>query len=157
MIQPTRNELDLLTRLNDRYPELRPSEVVMAPARLGAARSTRYSFSRTLLRHAARQGWRTSRMELNLDSAGRGRAIYRVDAGGHEVHFVAFTDTLEESTHTDRVVADAWEITAALVDGPISEDLLTALAGSVPLQEDARLAARVLVLTRGNRSVGFYD
>jgi len=151
------DDRSLLGRLNRRCRDLRAPEVVMAPARMGAARPTRYSFTRTLLRSAFRQGWLADRVELDLDAEGRGRAIYRVEARGHEVHFVAFTDTLDESTHTDRVVAEAWEITAALVDGPLSEEFLAELARAVPLQENGRFDPRVLVLTRGNRSVRFYE
>ena len=54
-------------------------------------------------------------------------------------------------------VAEAWESTAALVDGPLSEEFLAELARSVPLQENGRLDPRVLVLTRGNRSVRVYE
>ena len=151
MTRMDHDDRSLLGRLNRRCRDLRAPEVVMAPARMGAARPTRYSFTRTLLRSAFRQGWLADRVELDLDAEGRGRAIYRVEARGHEVHFVAFTDTLDESTHTDRVVAEAWEITAALVDGPLSEEFLAELARSVPLQENGRFDPRVLVLTRGNR------
>ena len=143
--------------LSDRSAELRSPEVVMAPTQLGAARLTRYSFSRTLLRRAAREGWRSRLVELDMDAEGRGHAIYRTDIDGREFDFVAFTTTLDESLHTDRVVASAWEVSAALVDGAVDDAYLAELRESVPLQESARLDPRVLVLTRGNRSVRFYD
>ena len=143
--------------LTGRRSELRPPRLVMAPARLGAARFTRYSFARTLLRRAARQGWTFGRSCLDMDADGRGHAVYRVDAEGHVFHFVAFTTTLDESGHTDRVIADAWEVSAALVEGDVSDGFLAELRESVPLQEAGRLDPRVLVLTRGNRSVRFYD
>ena len=143
--------------LSDRSAELRSPEIVMAPTQLGAARLTRYSFSRTLLRRAAREGWRSRLVVLDMDAEGCGHAIYRTDIDGREFDFVAFTTTLDESLHTDRVVASAWEVSAALVDGAVDDAYLAELRESVPLQESARLDPRVLVLTRGNRSVRFYD
>ena len=139
---------------------LRPPSIVMQPDRLGATRLTRFSFNRSLLRRAFNARWRVERTHLDLDAAGRGQTVYRVDAEGHVFHFVAFTTTLDESQHTDRVVADVWEISAALVethDGILTEEHLADLAVAVPRQEAARLDARVLVLTRGNRSVRFFD
>lgn len=137
--------------------EPRAADVVMRPEILGAARSTRYSFSRTMLRRAAADGWTARRVRLDLDDQGRGEAEYRVDAGGHQLTFLAFTTTLDESEHTDRVVAERWEISGCLVDGVVDRPLTTALRTQVPLQERGRLDPRVLVLTRGNRSVRFFD
>ena len=135
----------------------RSPDLVMDPTRVGAARLTRYSFNRTLLRRVAAEAWTVTRDRLELDADGRGHVVYRVDANGDEFNFVAFTTTLSEDEHTDRVVADAWEVTGALVEGPVDDVFLAELAESVPLQEHARLDARVLVLTRGNRSVRFYE
>lgn len=136
---------------------LRSPADVMSPKRVGAARLTRYSFNRTLLRRVAAEGWTVTRDRLELDAEGRGHAVYRVVARGWEFNFVAFTTTLSEDEHTDRVVAGAWEITGALIDGPVDDAYLAELSRDVPLQEEARLDSRVLVLTRGNRSVRFYD
>ena len=129
----------------------------MQPAMLGAARLTRYSFSRTMLRRAARDQWRARRVRFDIDGRGHGEAVYDVDAGGHRLSFVAFTTTIDESEHTDRVVAKRWEVTAALVEGEPSGEFLDLLRRQVPLQESGRLDSRVLVLTRGNRSVRFFD
>ena len=143
--------------LSDRRADLRSPEVVMAPTQLGAARLTRYSFTRTLLRRAARDGWRSRLVEFDMDAEGRGHAVYRTDIDGRQFDFVAFTTTLDESLHTDRVIAPAWEVSGALVEGTVDDAYLARLRESVPLQEAARLDPRVLVLTRGNRSVRFYD
>ena len=129
----------------------------MQPAMMGAARLTRYSFSRTMLRRAVRDGWRARRVRFDIDGRGHGEATYEVDAGGHKLSFVAFTTTINESEHTDRVVAERWETAAALVEGEPSGEFLDLLRRQVPLQEAGRLDPRVLVLTRGNRSVRFFD
>lgn len=137
--------------------EPRAPAVVMQPEMLGAARPTRHSFSRSLLRRAAAAGWRFSRPRFEMDERGEGHAVYRVDAEGYTFSFVAFTQTLPEGDHTDRVIADRWEICAALIEGTPDDELLDVAKAQVPQQEDGRLDPRFLVLTRGNRSVRFFD
>lgn len=136
---------------------LRHADEVMAPATLGAARLTRYSFSRMLLRRAFADGWQAQRSHFQIDAEGRGEAAYEVSIDGMHFHFVAFTTTLDESQHTDRVVANNWEITGALIEGELTDEIMALLRSEVPQQEDGRLDSRILVLTRGNRSVRFFE
>lgn len=145
---------DLLDAHRD---ELRAPDLVMSPERLGAARLTRYSFSRSVLRRAHSHGWVTSCVHLDLDSQGQGEVAYRVEAEGYVFHFVAFLQELDEHEHTDRVVAQRWEIAAALVEGELTTERWGRLRQHVPEQERGRLDPDVLVLTRGNRSVRFFD
>ena len=147
----------LQAELDRRRSRLRPPAVVMQPAVLGAARLTRYSFSRTMLRRAMRDRWRARRVRFDIDASGHGEAVYEIDADGHRLSFVAFTTAIDESEHTDRVIAERWEVTAALVEGEPTGEFLDLLRREVPLQESGRLDSRVLVLTRGNRSVRFFD
>ncbi len=149
--------MELLDLLHDPDISLRSPEKVMDPTTLGSARLTRLSFSRSMIRRAASKNWKLKRTSIDLDESGRGQIIYRVDAEGYIFHFVAFTTTIDESLHTDRVIADAWEISAALIEGELDEAFLDLLNREVPKQEDGRLDSRVLALTRGNRSVRFYE
>ena len=55
------------------------------------------------------------------------------------------------------MIAERWEVTAALVEGQPSGEFLDLLRHEVPRQEAGRFDSRVLVLTRGNRSVRFFD
>ena len=148
----SRLERELANRSN-----LRPPEIVMAPEMLGAARLTRYSFSRMLLRTAFGSGWQARRVHFDLDEHGQGEAIYEWEIDGEVFSFVAFTKVLDESHHTDRVIADDWEISGALVEGRPDASRLALLREQVPRQERGRLDPGVLVLTRGNRSVRFFD
>tara|TARA_B100001250_G_scaffold103629_1_gene87359 strand:+ start:1554 stop:3260 length:1707 start_codon:yes stop_codon:yes gene_type:complete len=148
---------ELSTLLNDPNNVLRPAEMVMKPASLGAVRMTRFSFSRSMIRRAFTNQWEIKLMVVDFDELGRGHIIYRILAEEKLFHFVAFTSTIDEALHTDRVIADVWDVTAALVEGEIDNDLLQFLRDEVPKQELSRLDPRVLVLTRGNRSVRFYD
>jgi len=149
---PLLNEL-----LQQTAGDLRPAKQVASPQWLGATRQTRLSFSRSMLRRAQDHHWQGEQITSDLDQQGRGHLVYRIEAEGYLFHFVAFTTTLDESQHTDRVIADAWEISAALIEGPLTDDLFTSLSTEVPAQEDGRFDPRVLVLARGNRSVRFYD
>ena len=155
--------------------DVRDADLVMSPASLGAARLTRYSFSRTMLRRAAAGEWTFERSHFDIDANGVGETVYRISTGNSEeraaqnseeraaqnrtLSFVAFTTTMDESLHTDRVVAGQWEISAALVEGDLVADpeLFDLLRSEVPKQERGRLPSSVLVLTRGNRSVRFFD
>ena len=95
-------------RSTDAQVEFRSADVVMASGQLGAARLTKFSFNRSMLRRAFTQGWRVERERFEMDADGRGHAAYRVEAEGRTVHFVAFTTTtVAEVDHTDRVVADS--------------------------------------------------
>ena len=109
---------------------------------MGAARLTRYSFSRTMLRRAVRGRWRARQARFDVDDRGHGEAVYEIDAGGHKLSFVAFTTTIDESEHTDRVIAERWEIAAALVEGDLTGEFLNLLRRHVPLQEAGRFDPR---------------
>ena len=147
----------LQAELGLRASRLRPPATVMQPVMMGAARLTRYSFSRTMLRRAVHGRWRARRSRFEVDGRGRGEAVYELEAGDHRFSFIAFTTTIDESEHTDRVIAERWEVSAALVEGEPTGEFLDLLRREVPLQESGRFDSRVLVLTRGNRSVRFFD
>ena len=136
---------------------LRDPAEVMSPDRMGAARPTRHAFGRSLLRRAFSQGWRTATTRFDVDPDGRGEVGYQIDAEGHRFTFVAFLQTLPEEAHTDRVIAQRWEIAAALVEGDVADDGWEALRTQVCAQETGRFDASTLTLTRGNRSVRFFD
>ena len=49
-------------------------------------------------------------------------------AGTQRFSFVVFTTTIDESAHTDRVIADRWEVAGVLVDGDVDDELLATTA-----------------------------
>ncbi|MGH1493139.1 MAG: hypothetical protein ACRBK7_27705 [Acidimicrobiales bacterium] len=145
-------------RLNDLQALARDRATALDPNDLGAARATRHSFARSLLRLAAGERWVVTPERLELDDAGRGTAVYRVDYGMAEpVRLVAFPTVVDEDQRTDRVIAETWDLTAALVRGPVDDDRLTALGLEVPAQEGGRADRGTLVWTRANRSARFFD
>ncbi|MEM9756783.1 MAG: hypothetical protein AAF914_12350, partial [Pseudomonadota bacterium] len=136
---------------------LRQPDDVMRLERLGAAHQTRLSFLRVLLRGLRRGGWRVGRPIWQIDAHGVGHAVYRIRRQGQCYSLVAFAHDLPDSLRSDRVIAEAWDTTFALVDGDVHGDDLERLAGNVPLQEAGRVSDRELVLSRANRSVRLWD
>ncbi len=137
--------------------ELRPPDMVMRLARLGAAHQTRLSFMRVLLRKLRRERWRFDRPVWAIGDDGTGHAVYRVTGPRRSYSLVAFAHDLPDEQRSDRVIAEAWDATFALVDGMPSQDDITRLSKNVPLQEAGRVSDAELVLSRANRSVRLWD
>ena len=129
----------------------------MTLERLGALHATRLSFTRSLVRRMARQGWRIRCDRFDVDARGVGVAAYRVDTPAGTLTFVAFADHLEPEERTDRVIATRWDATFALAEGELDDAGLERLRRNVPRQEAGRLSERELVLSRANRSVRLFD
>ncbi|MEQ9185970.1 MAG: hypothetical protein RIE83_20760 [Thalassobaculaceae bacterium] len=136
---------------------LRPPAEVMRLARMGAAHQTRLSFMRVLLRGLRRGGWTFSRPLWEIDANGIGRAVYRAQGQGQCYSLVAFAHDIPDALRTDRVIAEAWDATFALVDGDASPADLDRLAANVPRQEAGRVSDRELVLSRANRSTRLWE
>lgn len=144
-------------RLREAQRTARSADEALDPVEMGAARYSRHSFARSFLRAAAAQRWTVSTQTWDVDTRGGGGVVYRVDAGDHVLHFVAFSTTLADDQRTDRVIAEAWDVTAALVDGEVPAARLAELRAEVPRQEQGRADAETLVWTRANRSQRFFD
>ncbi|MEO5832593.1 MAG: hypothetical protein ABIR83_04390, partial [Nakamurella sp.] len=56
-----------------------------------------------------------------------------------------------------RVVAKAWDVTGALIEGELTPDRLAVLRREVPQQESGRADAGTYVWTRANRSARYFD
>jgi len=136
---------------------LRPPDVVMRLARMGAAFPTRLSFTRSLVRRMGRERWSMSRPIWAIDADGVGRAAYRVATPHGIFGLAAFSQNLTPTARTDRVIAEAWDASFALTVGEATPDVLDRLAAQVPLQEAGRFSADELVLSRANRSVRLFE
>jgi hypothetical protein len=124
----------------------------MRLARLGSSHPTRLSFMRVLLRGLKRGGWQADRPLWEIGEDGVGRAVYRVRGEGQTYSLVAFAHDLPDELRSDRVIAEAWDATFALMDGEPDAADLDRLAANVPKQEAGRVSDRELVLSRANRS-----
>ena len=136
---------------------LRPASQVCDPADMGTARATRHSFSRSVIRQMIAQQWQVTRERFDIDDAGAGVAIYRIEAGRYTWRLVAFSQVLAEGARQDRVIAPAWDVTLALVEGDLDQERMNALRDNVPRQEGGRADQGTIIWARGNRSTRFFD
>lgn len=132
---------------------LRPADEVMRLERLGSLHASRLSFVRTLMRQMVRQRWQITPVRFDLNDAGHGIAIYRLQTPYGRYHGVMFAQALDDSQRSDRVIANAWDVTFGLVEGDVDDSLLEQMAANVPLQEAGRQNPRLLVLSRANKSL----
>ncbi|WP_350559638.1 hypothetical protein [Psychrobacter sp. CAL346-MNA-CIBAN-0220] len=135
----------------------RTPDVVMHSERLGAMHQTRISFVRTLLRKIDKENWTLSNHLWDLDKEGYGQVIYRLQTHEHVYHLVVFCNQIADEERNDRVIAQKWDVTFALVYGEIGDELLANLKANVPLQEAGRNSNMVMVLARANKSVRVFD
>lgn len=138
-------------------PALRPASQVMDLARLGSHFQSPLSFVRSAMRRMMNQQWRIQRSRFDLDGDGFGTVIYRIDTPTAHYHCVIFSAYLPAEKRSDRVIADQWDVSFVLVVGDVDDAQLADLQRNVPLQEAGRFDARVLVLSRANRSLRNFD
>lgn len=136
---------------------LRPSRQVMDLARLGSHFQSPLSFVRSAMRRMMNQHWQIRRSRFDLDGEGFGTVIYRIDTPNAHYHCVIFSAYLPPEKRSDRVIADQWDVSFVLVAGDVDDAQLADLQRNVPLQEAGRFDARVLVLSRANRSLRNFD
>ncbi|WP_311948756.1 hypothetical protein [Halomonas piscis] len=149
----------MMERISPREESLRlraPARV-MNLERLGSLHPSRLSFSRSLIRQMARQRWQISAARFDLDDSGHGTVIYRLQTPCGRYHGVIFSQPLDDDARTDRVIAEAWDVTFGVVEGEVDDALLEQMAANVPLQEAGRQHPRLLVLSRANRSLRNFD
>ena len=136
---------------------LRTPETVMRLERMGSFFPTRLSFMRTLIRMMSSEGWRFEKVRCDWDENGFGRAVWNIHSPHGVLSFVAFSNDLAPEERTDRVIAERWDASFALLDGEASEDDVARLEDNVPRQEAGRVSAKELVLSRANKSVRLFQ
>ena len=136
---------------------LRPPDQVMTSARIGSFHPTRISFVRSLMRRMAREDWRVERPVFRLSDEGFGTAVYRVQTPVGRVSLVCFSNELDDSDRTDRVIAERWDTAFVLVAGDVDEACLERLGKNAPLQEAGRFEPGDMVLSRANKSMRLFS
>jgi len=136
---------------------LRPPSEAMQLERLGSLHATRISFIRSVVRKMMRDEWQVENLRFELDRDGYGTVIYRVTTPDYIYNFVLFSQYLDDSQRSDRVIANAWDCAFALVEGDVDDERLERLRENVPRQEAGRCDPGVIVLSRANRSVRNFE
>ena len=142
---------------HDNGSSLRPPEVVMRLNRMGSFHQTRISFMRSLLRRIAAESWRLTRPLFDLDEEGYGIAVYQVKMPAGVCSLVAFSHELRPEERTDRVIAEKWDATFAIVLGEPTTQDIERLRRNVPKQEAGRCSPSECVLSRANKSVRLFE
>ena len=105
----------------------------------------------------AQKKWQVRQHDWQLSPEGYGHAIYRLETQQHQYHLVVFCDEISDEERNDRVIAEKWDVTFALIHGDVEPQLLDKLRANVPLQEAGRNPNSALVLARANKSVRVFD
>ncbi|MCT2181512.1 hypothetical protein M3G00_00995 [Brevibacterium casei] len=134
-----------------------PAEVCR-PTDMGGARATRHSFARQLIRKMSLDHWTIRRTVFELDDLGRGTAAYEISASQDQFLTLAlFSQVISEDARTDRVIAERWDVTGALVEGSLDAGAIEDLRSHVTVQEEGRAMPSTVIWGRANRSVRFFD
>ena len=135
--------------------DLRKPEFVMKLDRLGSYHQSKLSFLRSFVREF--KDWNFQIKELELDKEGYGHGVYVVQKDEKQYSLVCFSNHLDDSDRSDRVIATQWDASFVLFDGlPTKHDILR-LKANVPLQEQGRVTEKELCLSRANKSVRVFQ
>ncbi|MBL3698866.1 hypothetical protein D3228_04270 [Leucobacter luti] len=136
---------------------MRPTEVVMDPRRLGALQPTRISASRSVYAKMVREGWRITLASAEVTAAGVGQLVYRIEAGAHVMHLVAFSYEPKLVNRSPRIIGSSWDIEGALIDGEVTAEDLRHTREAIPRLYAGRATPETLIWFRANRSIRLFD
>ena len=135
--------------------ELRKPEFVMKLERLGSFHQSKLSFLRSFIREF--KEWDFKTFDFSLDKMGFGHIVYSVEKQNKKYSLICFSNHLDDSDRSDRVIATKWDASFVLFDGVPNQDDIQRLKDNVPLQEQGRVTEKELCLSRANKSVRIFD
>ena len=135
--------------------DLRKPELVMKLDRLGSFHLSKLSFLRSFIREF--KNWEFTTEKFALDKQGFGHIVYVVNNGQKQYSLICFSNHIEDSERSDRVIATKWDASFVLFDGVPTEEDIERLNDNVPLQEQGRVSEKELCLSRANKSVRVFE
>src|SRR5665647_1302231 len=138
-------------------PLMRPPEILMTPARLSVLQPSRISVTRLFMAKAIRERWSVKRLRWNIDDHARGTALYRIETGAMPFDFVVHSFEPKKEGRIGRIIGRAWDMMAALIEGPVSEADITTTGIEIPKLYAGRATPGTLVWARSNRSGRAFD
>ena len=135
--------------------DLRKPELVMKLDRLGSFHQSKLSFLRSFIREF--KNWEFTTEKFTLDKQGFGHIVYVVNNGQKQYSLICFSNHIEDSERSDRVIATKWDASFVLFDGVPTEEDIDRLDANVPLQEQGRVSEKELCLSRANKSVRVFE
>lgn len=136
---------------------MRDASVMMQPPRLAAMQPSRFSATRALIARMARERWTVTRKVFEADEKGRGKMVYRIDAAGFILSFVAHSFEPKSKGRTGRIIGTAWDMMGSLIEGDVDDNDVALIAQEMPLLYHGRAAPRTLIWCRSNRSGRVFD
>ncbi|MBB5136650.1 hypothetical protein HNP84_006401 [Thermocatellispora tengchongensis] len=125
----------------------------MRPERLAALQPSRFSASRSLVRHMVRNRWTITRERFDLDERGNGVAVYRVATHAGTLSFVAYSSEPRFVERTPRIIGQSWDMVGALLEGEADAARVELTGAELPKLYAGRAAPGTLVWCRSNRSL----
>ena len=135
--------------------DLRKPELVMKLDRLGSFHQSKLSFLRSFIREF--KNWEFTTEKFALDKQGFGHIVYVVNNSQKQYSLICFSNHIEDSERSDRVIATKWDASFVLFDGVPTEEDIERLNANVPLQEQGRVSEKELCLSRANKSVRVFE
>ena len=135
--------------------DLRKPEFVMKLDRLGSFHQSKLSFLRSFIREF--KDWTFQTGEFELNEKGFGYCVYNVKKDDKKYSLVCFSNELDDSERSDRVIANKWDASFVLFDGIPTKQDIQRLKANVPLQEQGRVTEKELCLSRANKSVRVFE
>lgn len=130
---------------------------LMRPERLAVLQPSRLSASRALMNMLVGADWSISRVTWDIDDRGRGEALYRVDAGAYTFDLVALSFEPRVEGRTARIIGRHWDMMGALIEGPVSPEVLEQTRSELPKLYEGRAPEGTLAWARSNRSLRAFE
>ena len=133
-------------------PRQRPPEVLLKPARLAVLQTSRLSATRLLMAKLIRERWRIERLKWEVDERARGTALYRIHTPSRPFDFIVHSFEPKQEGRMGRIIGQAWDMMAALVEGPVSDEDVRVTGEEIPKLYAGRATPGTLIWCRSNRS-----
>ena len=129
----------------------------MRPSRLAVLQTSRMSATRLLMAKAIRERWRIEKLRWQIDERARGTALYRITTGDMPFDFIVHSFEPKMEGRMGRIIGRAWDMMAALVEGPVCEDDVRTTGEEIRKLYAGRATPGTLIWARSNRSARVFN
>jgi hypothetical protein len=138
-------------------PALRSPVTLMTPRRMSVMQASRLSTTRLLMAKAIRERWTFHCLDWQIDERARGTALYRIDTGEMVFDFIVHSFEPTQEGRNGRIIGGVWDMMAALVEGPVSEEHVRITGEEIRKLYAGRATPGTLVWARSNRSSRVFE
>ncbi|HSV84581.1 MAG TPA: hypothetical protein VLK85_35715 [Ramlibacter sp.] len=138
-------------------PRPRPARSLMTPRRMSVMQASRLSTTRLLMAKAIREQWKFTCLDWQIDDKASGTALYRIDTGVMVFDFIVHSFEPKQEGRNGRIIGGVWDMMAALVEGPVSEEHVRITGEEIRKLYAGRATPGTLVWARSNRSSRVFE